>query len=172
MGRPLVLVVRMAPGRRCCCDLVEQGALDVEVLGDGFDDPVAVGDEGEVVVEVAEGDEAGGVGGEEGRGLGFLQAVEGGEDEFVALGLWRVGGGAGRDDVEQDYGQAGVGDVRGDARAHGSGSEDGDLANLTGLERAGGAALLEGMQRTPAGDNPERGEDTEWSFSWSSCEYG
>ncbi len=43
-------------------DLFEQSALDVEVLGDGFDDPVAVGDQGEIVVEVADGEEARGVG--------------------------------------------------------------------------------------------------------------
>ena len=60
-------------------DLCEQGVLDVEVLGYGFDDPVAIGDEGEVVVEVAEGEEARGVGCVEGGGLGFLEAVESGE---------------------------------------------------------------------------------------------
>ena len=70
--------------------LVEQRALDLEVLGDDFDDPVAVGDQGEVVVEVADGDEARAVGRVEGRGLGFLEAIERGEDDLVALRLRRM----------------------------------------------------------------------------------
>ncbi len=114
-------------------DFFEEGALDVEVLGDDFDDPVAGCDQGHVVVEVAEGDEAGGFGREEGGGLGFFQAVEGGEDEFVARGGLRVWCCAGRDDVEKDDGDAGVGDVGGDAGAHGSGAEDGDFADLTAI---------------------------------------
>ena len=44
---------------------VVERALDGEVFGDGFDDPVAVCDLREVVVEVAGGDEAGGFGNEE-----------------------------------------------------------------------------------------------------------
>ena len=36
---------------------LDQGALDFEVLGDGFDDPVAVPYLGEVVLEVAWGDQ-------------------------------------------------------------------------------------------------------------------
>ena len=41
-GMPLVLVERMVPGLRCVSTFVEQRALDLQVLGDGFDDPVAV----------------------------------------------------------------------------------------------------------------------------------
>ena len=93
-------------------DFIKQGAFDVEIFGDDLDDPVTVGDEAHVVVEVADRDEASGVGRVEGRGLGLLEAFEGGEDELVALGLWRVGGCAGRDDVEEDDGKAGVSDVR------------------------------------------------------------
>ena len=54
---PLVLVETMAFGLRSVFDLVPEAALDVEILGDGFDDPVAIGDFIEVVFEVAGGDE-------------------------------------------------------------------------------------------------------------------
>ncbi len=117
-------------------DTFEEGALDVEVFGDDLDDPVAVGDEAQVVVEVADSEEAGGVGGVEGGGFGLLEGFEGGEDDLVALVPGGVGGGSGRDDVEQDDGEAGVGDVGGDARAHGAGAEDGDLADVAGEGRA------------------------------------
>ena len=66
-------------------DFGEEGALDVEVFGDDFDDPVAVGDEGKVVVEVAEGEEAGVFGDEEGSGFRLFEPVESGEDELVAF---------------------------------------------------------------------------------------
>ena len=114
--------------------LGEQRALDVEVLRDGLDDPVAVGDERQVVVEVARGDEARGVGDIERRRLGFFQRIDRGQGELVALGLRRgIGGRAGRDDVQQHDRHAGVGDVRRDARAHGPGAEHRYFANLPGL---------------------------------------
>ena len=110
--------------------LGEQRAFDLKVFGDDFDNPVTAGDQRHIVVEVAEGDEAGGIRGEEGCRLGLLEAVEGAQHKLVARGLGSVGGGAGRDDIEQHDGHAGVGDVGGDARTHGSGAEDGDFGDL------------------------------------------
>jgi hypothetical protein len=51
-------------------------------------------------------------------------------DDLVALGLRSVGGGAGRNDVEQDARQFGVGDVGSDACTHGARAEDGNLTDL------------------------------------------
>ncbi len=65
-------------------------------------------------------------------GFGFFEGVEGGEDYFVAHGFGLIGGSVGRDDVEENYGQAGVGEMRGDAGAHGSCAENCCFANLSG----------------------------------------
>jgi len=113
-------------------DFFEESALDFEVLGDDFDDPVAVGNEGEIVVEVAGGEQTRAFGDEEGGRFGLLEAIERGEDELIAGGLGSVGRGAGRDDVEEDDGKTGVGEVSGDARPHGSCSEYGYFADLAG----------------------------------------
>ena len=44
-------------------------ALDGEVFGDGFDDPIAIADVSQIVVETAGGQERGGIGREEGPGI-------------------------------------------------------------------------------------------------------
>ena len=104
-------------------DFLQQRALDVEILDDGFDDPVDVGEFLEVVFEVADGDQAGERRVEESGGLGFLRSFESGSGDFVARGTVGVG----RNDVEQIAGNAGIGEMRGDAGAHGSGAENGDF---------------------------------------------
>jgi hypothetical protein len=55
-GRPLVLVVRIASPLQVRHDLVQQGLLDGEVLGDRLDHPVAIGQQRQVVIEVAHAD--------------------------------------------------------------------------------------------------------------------
>ena len=119
-------------GAKVLLNLGEECVLYVEVLGYGFDDPVAVGEEGEVVVEVSDGDEAGAVRGIESGGLGLLEAVEGAEEELVSFGLCSLGRDARRNDVEEDYWQPGIGDMGGDAGAHGSGSKNGGFTDLSG----------------------------------------
>ena len=95
-----------------------------EVFGDGFNDPVAAGELGQVVVEVAGSDEAGQGGLEEGCRLGLEQRFDGPGSEFVAGERF-----AGRDDIEQQDGDSGVGQVGGDAGAHCARAEDGGAAN-------------------------------------------
>ena len=58
-GRPEVLVVSTALGRQVGHDAFQEGALDFEILGHGFDHPIALAQLGEVVFEVAGGDEGG-----------------------------------------------------------------------------------------------------------------
>ena len=117
----------------------EQGALDVEIFGDGFEDPVSFGAKGEVVGEVAGRDETRGFGREEGCGARFFRGVESGRDN-ATTDLWRIESEVfllflrreGRGSyVEQEARQAGVGEVRGDAGAHGTGAEHGYFFDAT-----------------------------------------
>jgi hypothetical protein len=52
MGKPEVLVVTMAPGRRTCSTRPSI-AFDLQIFGDGFDDPVNLGELGQVIFEIA-----------------------------------------------------------------------------------------------------------------------
>ena len=141
MGRPEVLVVTMAPGRRCGGDAIEQLALDFEIFGDGFDDPIGFGAPGEIVFEIADGDARGDRGREEGGGAGLEGGVQAGADDAVAdAGIGEreaagffLGRELGRDDIQQPAGHAGVGQMRGDARAHGAGAEDGNFFDAFAL---------------------------------------
>ena len=110
-------------------DFAQQGAFEVEIFDDGFDDPVDFGEFFQIIVEVADGDEAGERRIHEGGGLGFFCGIESGGGDFVAY-RWRRGGwDICGNDIEQIARDAGVGEVRGDARAHGSGAEDGYFIN-------------------------------------------
>jgi hypothetical protein len=95
---------------------IVERAFDGEIFGDGFDDPVAVFDLREVVIEAAGGDQAGGFGNEEGGGAAFQRGIE-----AIARGLGR--------DVQQQRRNSGVGEMGGDAGTHGPGSEDGNTAD-------------------------------------------
>ena len=131
-------MVTMVPGRRCAGDRLQQAALDFEIFGDGFDDPIGLGAPGEIVVEIADGDAGGGGGREEGGGARLEGGFEAGANDAIAdarvgereaAGLF-LGSELGRDDVEQPAGDAGVGQMSGDAGAHGAGAEDGDTFDL------------------------------------------
>ena len=146
-------MVTMVPGRRCGGDAIEELALDFEIFGDGFDDPVGFGAPGEIVFEIADGDARGG-GGREKRGGARLEGgVQAGADDAIAhagigereaAGLF-VGRELGGHDIQQPAGHSGIGQMRGDARAHGAGAEDGDFfdafdarfhrSNLAGARR-------------------------------------
>ena len=52
-------------------DAGEQRGFDFEIFGDGFNDPVAAGEFGQIVVEVAGSDERGEGWLKEGGGFGF-----------------------------------------------------------------------------------------------------
>src|SRR5581483_11574041 len=65
-------------------DFLQQAALDGEIFGDGFDDPVSLGAPDEVVFEIADGDAGGGGGREEGGGARLLGGFEAGANNGVA----------------------------------------------------------------------------------------
>ena len=100
-------------------DFLQHVALDVEVLGDGLEDPVAVANGAEVILEVT-GLNEGCRGRSEERG-GFLLhgGVEALQRRRIAVGLTR------HDDIEKKSGHAGVGEVRRNPRSHGSCAQDG-----------------------------------------------
>ena len=110
-------------------DFAQQGTLQVEVLDDGFDDPVDFGELLQIIVKVSDGDEAGKRGIHECGGLGFFCGVETRSGDFVACRWGRGGWDICGNDIEQIAGNAGVGEVGGDAGAHGSGAEDGYFIN-------------------------------------------
>ena len=89
-------------------------ALDFEALGDGLNDPVAGSQSGQVVIEVAYGDQRRSLGGIERGGLAFDGRIQ------TALGR-------GVGEVQQEYRDLRIGKVSGDSRAHGTGAENGYL---------------------------------------------
>ncbi len=59
MGMPEVLDVTIVPGRRTVSICLEQRALDVELLHDGFENPVDRGEAANVRVEPPRRDQCG-----------------------------------------------------------------------------------------------------------------
>jgi hypothetical protein len=119
-----VLLETIEPGLAHGIDGTVDLLLDVDPLEDGLDDPVAVGEQVEVVLEVAGGDEPARRSENSGAGFVFLS--------FSIADLARTSRSAGPSghDVEQHHRHAGVGDVGGDAGAHDTGAEHADLADL------------------------------------------
>ena len=120
---PLVLVETIAPGRAHGGNASQRRALDVEILGHGLDDPVALRQRRPrsssklpaVMSALA-------AVGEEGHGPLFGGILDARERRGVALGL------IGNHDIQEVHGKPGVGEVGGDARAHGAGPEDPNTA--------------------------------------------
>jgi hypothetical protein len=113
-------------------DAGEQGLLDCEVLLHHLHHPVALGDPGEVVVEVAHLDEVEGGRGVEGRRPELLQIRQAGERELVPEGLlapFLPGARFRWDHVQHQDRDAGVGHVGGDAASHDARTEDRDLSD-------------------------------------------
>src|SRR5262249_46652801 len=112
-------------------ELLEQGALDVEVLHDRFDHEVAIADAAQVIVEVADADQACRVSVVEGSGLGSERAFESAGSEAAArLGVVLVGfARVRRYDVQQFGSDAGASKMRRDGAAHDTRSEYCGLAD-------------------------------------------
>ena len=107
-------------------DLGQQAALDLQIFGDHFDDPVRIGDARQIILKIADRYFGSQRGRKKRGGLRFFRGFKAGEHDFVAIG----GGGVLRNDVEQQAGQAGIGKVCGDARAHGAGAENNGFLNV------------------------------------------
>src|SRR5215475_16143335 len=63
----------------------EEFALDFEIFGDDFNDPIGFGDTGEIVFEIADGDFFGERGSEKSSGAGFFCGLEADANNFVAI---------------------------------------------------------------------------------------
>ncbi len=104
-------------------DFAPQRTLDLEIFDDGFDNPIAVRELREIVLEVARFDQRGFVIGKESTGplfQGVLNALQRGR---AALGLSRY--------IQKQGWDAGVGEMRRDARAHGACAENGNTMNIS-----------------------------------------
>ena len=73
-------------------NFAEQGAFEVEIFDDGFDDPVDFGELFQIIFEVADGDEAGERRVHECGGLRFFCGVESGGGNLVACHRAGAGG--------------------------------------------------------------------------------
>jgi len=105
-------------------DTGEEFALDLEIFSDDFDDPIGFGDAGKIIFEIADRNFLGESGSKKSGGTGFSCGFKADADDFVSVGWGGVRLEIGRNDVEEDAREAGVGKVRGDARAHGACSEN------------------------------------------------
>ena len=116
-------------------DAREERALDFEIFGDDFDDPVRLGAKFQVIFEIA-GDDAileaprekcgrpGLDGGGEARANNAVADIGSCEGQPALLLLGRK---LRRRDVQQRAPDAGIGDVRGNPRAHGARAQDHDF---------------------------------------------
>ncbi len=104
-------------------DFPVERLLDVEAFDDGFDDPIAVRDLGQVVFDVAGSHELRRSRGHERRRLGLQHLRDGVLGKPIAIARARG------NDVEQEDRNAGVGELRGDAGAHDAGTDDGRFMN-------------------------------------------
>ncbi len=127
---------RVRADDRVAAQLVQAGVqllLDGQVLDDRLDDDVALGGgRGQVVLQVAGGDQAVKALRKEGRRPGLARAVQTSVGDLVA-GPFAVrrcaGGGVLGDNVQKPHPQAGVGHVGGDGSSHDTGAKHGDLSD-------------------------------------------
>jgi hypothetical protein len=110
-------------GRAVLLHVGQHLLLDVEPLHHHLDDPVAVLDLRQVIVEVAGADALGEAGIVQRRRTALDRGGEGVVHDLVARTF--LGG-----NVEQQHFGAGVGEVAGDAAAHDAATEYGDFADV------------------------------------------
>ena len=138
----------IVPGRRCAATRSQQAALNVEIFGDGFDDPIGLGAPREIVFEIADGDAAAVAGVKNAAGRAFCAASKPARtmrlrtrgSVSVNPRAFSSGVSSEGSHVEQPTVHAGIGEVRGDSGAHGSGAEygnslDGWLSGGAGCHR-------------------------------------
>ena len=99
---------------------LDQAALNVQIFGHGLNNPVAVAQTVEVVLEVARSDQLGGRLGEERHRTLPGSRLEARQGSGIPLGL------TGNHDVQQVHREPGVGKMGGDTRPHGSRAQDSD----------------------------------------------
>ena len=96
--------------RRYAC---QQLLLDLEILRHRLDDPVALGELSQIVIEVARANARGGGWRIKRGGLALLERIE----RFVRDGVSRA---IACSQVQQQHAHPGVRQMRGDARSHGA----------------------------------------------------
>ena len=114
-------------GTAQCIDLGEDLAFGIEVLDNGLDDPVRLGNACKVVCEVAGLDPPERVSGKEGRGARLEKGLVRFRNDAVTRGF---GGCAFGGEIEQQTFDAGIREMGGDPRAHRPRAQYGRLTNL------------------------------------------
>ena len=104
-----------------CVDLAIDVLLDADVFVHGLDDPVAIAELAEIILEVAASDEAGSARERKAWRVAFLLFLDRGVGQRVAVR------GARGDHVQQDHVDSRVGHLCGDAAAHDACADDGDF---------------------------------------------
>ena len=99
-------------------------ALGLGALDDRLDDPIAIGEQADIVLDVAGGDAAGVSLMHEGCGVGLEHPLDGAFGDGAAVRA--VPGG----DVEKHHRHPGVGDMGGDTGAHDAGADHRRLADF------------------------------------------
>ena len=120
-------------GREMRHNAGQQFRLDSQVLGHSLDHPVACSQFAQVVLKVTCRDERGQRGLIEGGGLGLAECVERGQSKPIARAI------AGRNKVEEQRGNSGIGQVGSNAGTHGPGAQHrgaADQKRLCGIRRS------------------------------------
>ena len=100
-------------------DLLQQRSLEFEIFDHRFDNPIHFSKLLQIILEVADGNEAGERSIHEGGWFGFLGSLKSGGGDFVSCRRPGVGRNTCRNNIEQKAGNSGIGEVCGDAGAHG-----------------------------------------------------
>ena len=116
-------------------DASQERRFYLQVFSHGLDNPVAPGEPGQIVLEVAGGDERGKRRLVEGSRFGLGQGGERSLRQTVLIAL------SGWNKIEEQRGDSGVCQVSGDAGAHGAGSQHGGAADE---KQCGGAGKRTG----------------------------
>jgi len=147
-------------------DTGKELALDIEIFGNDFDDPIGFGNAGKIVFEIADGDFFSESGREKRCGAGFLCGFEAGANDFVAIGGRGIGLEIGRNDVEENAWQASVGEMRGDASAHSASAENGCFLDRTSHEGLLAAMCANGQVTKPTSSGQTRGAGSGTDLEW------
>src|ERR1700733_12800806 len=120
------------PGLAMLLDALEKIPFDLEILGDGFDNPIHFSAPSQIVVEISNGDKAGGFGREKSCRTSLLRRFQSSANyaishrrlfERQALRSF-LGSQFARDDIEQVARNSSIREMRRDARTHSSGAKD------------------------------------------------
>ena len=147
-------------------DAGKEIAFDFEIFGNDLDDPIGFGDAGEIVFKIADGDLFRESRREKCGGTGFFCGFEASANDFVAIGGRGAGLEVGRNDVEEDAREAGVGEMSGDASAHSASAENDSFLDRTSHEGPFCGECAKGQVTKPTSSGQTRGTGSGTDLEW------